>query len=316
MESCTGAVECRESHVRRARERSLGRGKGSAEMAPWYLNLLACPNCLRPLDHDEVEVFCLECAFRTRRSGQIDLRPTESRKACVSVPRVFEIKSEMLDEVDIGRPQLTFRGPKGIRDGSELLSVMQQTLKGRGRVLDLGCGPRDQAEPICFLGHQYVGIDLVSEQADLRADAHALPFQDASFDFVFSYTVLQHLHSPLVAIQEVWRVLKPGGIYCGTASQGDPFQRSFVHHTSWGILSLANAVGLRVVRLWACLDTLRGLARLGSYPRVIRACIRALDLAHKAFPFLAPRKMLWSSREKAVDELNRAAHIGFVIRKV
>lgn len=281
---------------------------------PWYLELLACPDCSRALRHDVVLVSCSECGFSTPITAQLDMRPKHPRNASISVPRTFGVQ-EALDRIQIGRPKLTFKGPKGRRDGSELLSVMEETLKTPGRVLDLGCGPRDQAESISFLGHQYVGIDVGSREADIRADAHALPFQDASFDFVFSYTVLQHLHNPFLATEEVKRVLKPGGVYCGTVSQGDPFQSSCFHITAWGILGLAHAFELDVLRLWACMDTLSGLARMGSYPRVIRTCFRALHWVNCRFPFLSPRKMRWPLREKSRDELYRAAHIGFVIRK-
>lgn len=283
-------------------------------MAEWYLEILACPNCSQPLGYGDVEMSCVECGFRTLRGQPIDLCPTKSQSISISVPQVFDVK-EVLDQVEIGRPRLTFRGPRGIRDGSELLSIMEQTLTEPGRVLDLGCGPRDQAKPISFLGHQYVGMDLFNERADIRADAHSLPFRDESFDFVFSYTVLQHMHNPFLAMQEVKRVLKPGGTYCGTVSQGEPFQSSFFHHTSWGVLSLANALEMRVLRLWSCLDTLAGLGRIGSYPRVLRAGIRAINWANVSFPFLSPRKMRWPSRDKAIDEVNRAGAIGFVIRK-
>jgi SAM-dependent methyltransferase len=48
-------------------------------------------------------------------------------------------------------------------------------------------------------------------QLDVVADAHALPFPDASFDFVFSLAVFEHLHSPWIAAREIARVLRPGG---------------------------------------------------------------------------------------------------------
>ena len=50
-----------------------------------------------------------------------------------------------------------------------------------------------------------------TDHLDAVADAHALPFADASFDFVFSLAVFEHLHSPWVAAKEIARVLRPGG---------------------------------------------------------------------------------------------------------
>ena len=45
-----------------------------------------------------------------------------------------------------------------------------------------------------------------------QANAYDLPFGDESFDVVFSHALLEHLSNPGKAVQEVWRVLKPGGV--------------------------------------------------------------------------------------------------------
>lgn len=46
----------------------------------------------------------------------------------------------------------------------------------------------------------------------IEADARALPFEDASFDLVFSSLMLQWLQPPDVALREIRRVLRPGGL--------------------------------------------------------------------------------------------------------
>jgi SAM-dependent methyltransferase len=46
---------------------------------------------------------------------------------------------------------------------------------------------------------------------DLLTDAHALALADASFDVVLCTEVLEHLREPQRAIDEMHRVLKPGG---------------------------------------------------------------------------------------------------------
>ncbi len=46
----------------------------------------------------------------------------------------------------------------------------------------------------------------------VTADAHALPFPDASFDVATCQTVLMHLARPEVAVAEMFRVVRPGGI--------------------------------------------------------------------------------------------------------
>ena len=43
------------------------------------------------------------------------------------------------------------------------------------------------------------------------ADARALPYEDASFDVVVSQVTLEHVRDKASALEEVWRVLRPGG---------------------------------------------------------------------------------------------------------
>jgi ubiquinone/menaquinone biosynthesis C-methylase UbiE len=51
----------------------------------------------------------------------------------------------------------------------------------------------------------------VSTQVDV-GDIRSLPFEDGSFDAVFSHAVLDYLPDPSRAIEEFGRVLKPGGV--------------------------------------------------------------------------------------------------------
>src|SRR5262249_33193449 len=44
------------------------------------------------------------------------------------------------------------------------------------------------------------------------ADCYALPFADNAFDRIFSNALLEHLSDPVRALQEMYRVLAPGGV--------------------------------------------------------------------------------------------------------
>ncbi len=97
-------------------------------------------------------------------------------------------------------------------------------------LLDCGCGPGTITADLARLvmPGQVVGIDFDPskvEQArthlrdqkltNLRfetADIHALPFADNAFDAVFSNAVLTYSPAPLVALREIHRVLKSGGV--------------------------------------------------------------------------------------------------------
>jgi SAM-dependent methyltransferase len=44
------------------------------------------------------------------------------------------------------------------------------------------------------------------------ADAHELPFSDASFDVAIAHTLLSHVRDPLAVVREAARVVRPGGL--------------------------------------------------------------------------------------------------------
>jgi ubiquinone/menaquinone biosynthesis C-methylase UbiE len=54
-------------------------------------------------------------------------------------------------------------------------------------------------------------------------DIHALPFGDSTFDVVHAHQVLQHVHDPVHALQEMRRVAKPGGIVAARESDYSGF---------------------------------------------------------------------------------------------
>lgn len=47
--------------------------------------------------------------------------------------------------------------------------------------------------------------------ADIVGDIHDLPLPDNSVDGIICYAVLEHVHNPIKAMEELYRVLKPGG---------------------------------------------------------------------------------------------------------
>ena len=86
-----------------------------------------------------------------------------------------------------------------------------------GSVLDLGCG---EGRYLCelrqrFSSWKFVGVDpnTNDNSPDIkRGSAYRIPFPDSSFDAVYAFIVLQHVHDPALALGEIRRVLKPGGL--------------------------------------------------------------------------------------------------------
>lgn len=289
------------------------------QVQKWYSPHLACPECRAPLDIGDV-IRCQSCDYHAvyGSHSEVDLRPRPEMS--FSAPLKGRLDTDfpsLLEGIETSRPPERYEGPVALRDSRELLSEIISRVLEPGAVLDLGCGPRDQAAPIEYLGHHYVGIDYSNLEADFLADAHAIPFRSQTFDCVLSYAVLEHLHTPALALREIERVLKPGGVLVGTVSQGEPFHSSFFHMTAWGVLALAKQAGtFEVLRCWPSHDTLRALATMGRYPRVIKRLIAAVDRLHRSLPLLAPRRLRWSDKEKQLDELYRAASICYVMKKL
>ncbi len=58
----------------------------------------------------------------------------------------------------------------------------------------------------------YKIMDKVSDyNPDIVGDIHAMPFPDNSVDAIICMAVLEHVEDPKKAVEEIYRVLKPGG---------------------------------------------------------------------------------------------------------
>jgi trans-aconitate methyltransferase len=87
-------------------------------------------------------------------------------------------------------------------------------------VLDLGCGDGQLTQRIAESGAHVLGVDGSAEMVAAarergveaeHANAERLPFRDATFDAVFSNAVLHWVRDQDAMMQQVRRVLKPGG---------------------------------------------------------------------------------------------------------
>jgi len=117
-----------------------------------------------------------------------------------------------------------------LRTAERSCAFFRQHIRSASRILDCGCGPGSITVGLAQWAPdgQTVGIDIGAEQLDgararardlgvnnvtfRQGDIFALPFEDESFDVVFSQTVLYHIPNPEKALTEIKRVLRRGGL--------------------------------------------------------------------------------------------------------
>lgn len=102
------------------------------------------------------------------------------------------------------------------------IGVIEQYARIRGRrVLDCGCGAGDYVMALRRLGAEAWGLEYSKEKLAATpqaltgrlsvGDLHDIAFRDSSVDVALLNEVLEHVPDDRRALQEIHRVLKPGG---------------------------------------------------------------------------------------------------------
>jgi SAM-dependent methyltransferase len=102
-------------------------------------------------------------------------------------------------------------------------------------MLEVGPGPGMTTDILLERAQRLTSIEIDPRLADalkrrlqdtnvkvVEGDATAMPFADGSFSGAVSFTMLHHIPSPALQdrlLAEVYRVLKPGGVFAGSDSR-------------------------------------------------------------------------------------------------
>jgi malonyl-CoA O-methyltransferase len=174
-----------------------------------------------------------------------------------------------------------------------ILTRLEPVRLDASRILDLGAATGAAAIP---LRHQYgrahvVSFDLSqrmlqrcaskrrwwSRTAEVQGDAACLPFLDNCFDLVFANLLLPWIDTPATVLEEVARVLRPGGVFAFATLGPDSL--------------------LQLGRAWARIDSGPHVNRFLDMHDIGDALVRAglsapvLDVDHLAVRYDDPQKL-------------------------
>ena len=108
-----------------------------------------------------------------------------------------------------------------------LSGLIESACTPRRRILEIGVGLGSDHFRFALAGNSMVALDLSREHLrqtrrhlqleglctrPVYGDAECTGFADESFDLVYSFGVIHHTPNPSSAVNEIHRILKPGGI--------------------------------------------------------------------------------------------------------
>jgi SAM-dependent methyltransferase len=170
----------------------------------------------------------------------------------------FNIPIEDKPSHDVLKFPICYEIPPGwFHEEKSKFAVLKEHQKGF--LLDVGCGQGNR-RTFEKLDYDYIGLDISfnSQQkrqgpadVDVVADCHRIPLPSESIEVCNSAAVLEHLYCPPLALREINRVLKKGGLMIGSCSflEGEHYD-SQCHHSWLGLYRLLKIAGMEVIHIY------------------------------------------------------------------
>lgn len=188
-----------------------------------------------------------------------------------------------------------------------------------GNLLDVGCGVQQYRRFVeC---RKYCGVEWsLAKRPPVVADVTRIPFRDRAFDSALCTEVLEHLPDPGRCLDEIHRVVKPGGSVLFTVpmtmyTHSEPYD--FYRYTQYGLRYLLEKHGFKI----------RELRRLGGVVSVMAShgislgcdaianCLDKSALKHvrqlALLPFSAGASVLFYALSRLLDRFDRQDAIGW-----
>ena len=151
-----------------------------------------------------------------------------------------------------------------------MINIKKLSTHITGRILDVGCGNKPYKG--LFTYTEYIGVDIENpghdhthEDVDVYYDGKKLPFDAGSFDSVLTNQVFEHVFNPADFINEINRVLKPGGNLLLTVpfvwdEHEQPYD--YARYSSFGIRHILENNGFEIVSMIKSVNDFRVIFQL------------------------------------------------------
>lgn len=123
-------------------------------------------------------------------------------------------------------------------------------MKDGQKLLDVGCGRGDFLRGFIRFGLECYGVDQTDAAKKICPETEVkvadleqkLPYEDNTFDFVYSKSVIEHFYYPEKLATEMYRVLKPSGTLIALTPDWEEvyqvFFKDYTHRTPFTSTSL------------------------------------------------------------------------------
>jgi SAM-dependent methyltransferase len=154
----------------------------------------------------------------------------------------------------------------------------------KGKVLDIGCGNKPYLELFKGKIDSYIGCDIIQSSGncvDVLCPAQEIPLESLSFDTVFSTQTIEHVGDFQGMVDEVFRLLKPGGHFIVSGPMYWPLHEEpydYFRFTKHGFRLSLEKAGFEVLEInpnggkWALLGQtlLLTLPKWMTFPKITR----------------------------------------------
>lgn len=172
-------------------------------------------------DYTELFVKYTMRVVKCNKCGHIYVNPQLTEEA---VKKLYDMSYWELLQPAMGNVKLSERVEFDYQNALAKLIRDILPFKKSGKFLDVGCSNGALVKRAKELGFYSIGVEVSEDVVrfakkcfpDIEVRSGLLTeqdFKDSEFDIITLYDVLEHLFNPRIELNEIYRILKPGGLF-------------------------------------------------------------------------------------------------------